>query len=97
MFIWERVNLNENTACNEQFLLFPQCFFFFTRLENFHTFSLNFKLSSADSFNLEEFKICRLGKGQFITKPQSFRLDLEQNGFFMVDDCMIDPKHHFQH
>ena len=45
-------------ACNEQFLLFPQCFF--THLDNFRPFSSNLKLSSAHSFSLEESKICRL-------------------------------------
>ena len=37
-------------ACNEQFLLFRQCFL--PVLENFLPLSLNLKLSSADSFNL---------------------------------------------
>ena len=32
-------------------------------LENFLSFSSNLKLSSANSFSLEESKICRLGKG----------------------------------
>ena len=40
-------------AHNEQFLLFPQCFS--NHWENFLLFSSNMKLSSADSFNLEEF------------------------------------------
>ena len=48
-------------AQNEQFLLFPQVFS--VHLENFLPFSLTLKLSSANSFNLEESKICRLGKG----------------------------------
>ena len=51
----------EEIARNEQFLLFPQCFQLV--LENFLLFSSNSKLSSANSFNLEECKICRLGKG----------------------------------
>ena len=41
-------------ARNEQFLLFPQC------LENFLPFSSNLKLSSANSFSLEECEVCRL-------------------------------------
>ena len=49
-------------ARNEQFLLFPTVFS--TLLENFLPFSSNLKLSSANSFNLEESKICRLEKGQ---------------------------------
>ena len=36
---------------------------FSTRLENFMPFSSNSELSSANSFRLEESKICRLGKG----------------------------------
>ena len=42
-------------ALKEQFLLFP---LFSTRLENFLPFSLNLKLLSANSFSLEESKIC---------------------------------------
>ena len=47
-------------ARNEQFLLFPQCFLPFKKIL---PFSLNLKLSFANSFSLEESKICRLGKG----------------------------------
>ena len=47
-------------ARNEQFLLFPV---FSTCLDNFLPFSSNLKLSSANSFSLEESNICRLGKG----------------------------------
>ena len=47
-------------AHNEQFLLF---LVFSTISENFPTFSSNLKLPSANSLNLEESKICRLGKG----------------------------------
>ena len=36
---------------------------FYTLLENFPPFSLNSKSSSADFLSLEEFNICRLGKG----------------------------------
>ena len=46
---------------NEQFLLFPAVFS--TRLDNFLPFSSNLKLSSANSFSLEESKICRLVMG----------------------------------
>ena len=45
----------------EQFLLFPTVFS--TCLDNFLPFLSNLKLSSANSFILEEFKICCLGKG----------------------------------
>ena len=47
-------------ARNEQFLLFPQCFLFVLRTL---PFSANLKLSSANSFSLEESRICCLGKG----------------------------------
>ena len=47
-------------ARNEQFLLSPTKFS--TRMENFLPFSLNSKLSSANSFHLEELKICPLRK-----------------------------------
>ena len=46
-------------ARNEQFLLFPQCFY---PLGNFPSFPSNLELSSANSFSLEGSKIC-LGKG----------------------------------
>ena len=47
-------------ARKEQFLLFPV---FSTRFDNFLPFSSNLKLSSANSFGLEESKICRLVMG----------------------------------
>ena len=46
-------------ACYKQFLLFPQFSF---RLENFLPFSSDLKLLSANSFSLEESRICRFGK-----------------------------------
>ena len=46
-------------AGNEQFLLFP---LFSTHLENFLPFSSSLKFSSANSFSLEESKICCLEK-----------------------------------
>ena len=51
----------EEIARNEQFLLFPQCFLPDWRI--FLPFSSNLKLSSANSFSLEESKICPLGSG----------------------------------
>ena len=45
-------------ARNEQFLLFPTVFS--THMDNFLPFSSNSKLSSANSFSLEESKICHL-------------------------------------
>ena len=48
-------------ARNKQFLLFPQCFLPVWR--TFCHFLTNLKLPSANSFSLEESKICRLGKG----------------------------------
>ena len=47
---------------------------FSTRLRNFMLFSSNSKLSSANSFNLEKTKICRLGKGKLFSKRQYIRL-----------------------
>ena len=41
-------------ACNEHFLLFPQCFLPF--LNNFPPFLSNLKLLSAKSLSLEEYK-----------------------------------------
>ena len=60
-------SLLENTvgkgeiARNDQFLLFLQCFqpIWIT----FCLFHFNLHLSSANTFSLEESKICRLGKG----------------------------------
>ena len=49
-------------ARNEQFYLFPQCFL--PGLNNFPPFSSNLKLSSANSFSLEESKICHLVMGK---------------------------------
>ena len=46
-------------ARNKQFLLFPQCF---VPILKTICISLNLKLSSANSFSLEESKTCCLGK-----------------------------------
>ena len=51
----------ENTVGKGEISLFPTMFS--TCLESDLPFSSNLKLSSAKSFNLEESKICRLGKG----------------------------------
>ena len=56
---WKHCGKRRNCS-NEQFLLFP---LFSTLLENFLPFSPYLKLSSANSFGLEESEICRLGKG----------------------------------
>ena len=46
---------------NIPFLLFPQCFLpFWRNVCHFHQF---IKVSSANSFGLEQFKICHFGKG----------------------------------
>ena len=50
----------EEIARNEQFLPFPTVFS--TLFENFLPFMSNEKMSSANSFSLEESKICRLGE-----------------------------------
>ena len=49
----------ENTVGKEEI---AHNILFSTHLENFLPFSSNLKLSSANSFNLEESKICRSGK-----------------------------------
>ena len=46
-------------ACNKQFLLFPHCFYPFGEL---YAIFINSKLSSANSFSLEESQICHFGK-----------------------------------
>ena len=46
-------------ASNKQFLHIPQCFLPFRK----PPLSSNLKLLSANSFSLEESKICRMGKG----------------------------------
>ena len=62
--VWEK----EKLFVDEQFLFssqvispFPRVFS--THLENFLPFSSNLKLSSANFFSFEEFKICHLEKG----------------------------------
>ena len=52
---------NGEIARSEQYLFFPQCFLPVWR--TFCCFDKNLKLSSANSFGLEDSKICRLGKG----------------------------------
>ena len=54
------VRKKEEIAHNKQFLLVPV---FSTHLEHFLPFLSNLKLLSANSFNLEGYKICRMGKG----------------------------------
>ena len=51
----------ENTMRKGEIALFPSVFS--THMENFLPFSSNLELSSANSFSLEESKICHLGKG----------------------------------
>ena len=48
-------------ACNEQFLLYPQCFL--PVKENCLLFSSNLKLSSADCYNFDLSKILLSGNG----------------------------------
>ena len=54
------LTLSQTSPRDEQFLLFPQVFSI--HLENFPSSSTNLKLLSANCFNLEESKNCRLGK-----------------------------------
>ena len=65
--LWEKEKLlimstvgKGEIAHNEQSILFPQCFLPFRR--TFCHFYKIKKMSSASSFILEEYKICRLGK-----------------------------------
>ena len=65
-FYMSAVEVFENTvgkgeiACNEQFLLFPQCLLFGELSAIFIKFKI---VVSANSLNLGESKICCLGKG----------------------------------
>ena len=54
-------------ARNEQFLFFPQCFL--PVCITFFHFSSILKLLSANSFSLEESRICRLGKDYRLSLP----------------------------
>ena len=75
-------------AHNEQFLHFPQCFL--PLLEKFLPFSSNLKLSSANSFSLEESKICLL---QLFTERQHFRLAQIKSILKMTGKILVDwPK-----
>ena len=66
---------------------------FSTLLEIFPPFSLNLKLSSANSFSLEESKICRLRKGSPFTKQQNFRLPTskETSWYGLTDEICVWP------
>ena len=55
--LWEKVKLLITSNFSFSHSVFS------IRLESFPLFSSNLKLSSANSFSLEESKICRLGKG----------------------------------
>ena len=55
---WEK----EKLLVTSNFFPFPTVFSI--HFENFMPFSSNSKLSSANSYSLEQSKICRLGKGQ---------------------------------
>ena len=69
LFQFERVyNLSfgkglKNCSQNSDRAISPFPTVFSIHLENFPSFSSNLKLSSANSFNLKECTICRLGKG----------------------------------
>ena len=65
---WKHCGKGE-IARNEQFLLFRQCFL--PICMDFLPFSSNLKLSSANSFSLEESKICCLGKGSWLADLNS--------------------------
>ena len=59
-----------------------------THLENIQSFSKNLKLSSANTFRLEEFKICCLGKGKPFPKRQI--LDSSKQKEFADDNFKFD-------
>ena len=69
----------EEIARDEQFLLFPV---FSTHLENFLPFSSSLKLSSANSFSLEEPKIGGLGNGLLCINKTEKQLTLYQTTHF---------------
>ena len=54
------VEKGEN-AGNQHFLLFPQCFFYPSKIK-FQVLIHTFELSSANAFNLDRFKILSFGK-----------------------------------
>ena len=74
---FENIERKGENACNQYFLLFPQCSLPYQReialfeslwivtvfSTRFLLLSSNLKLSSASSFSLGEPKICRFGKG----------------------------------
>ena len=62
--VFESIVEKEEIARNEQFLLFPQCFLSFLR--TFPPYQSNLKLSSANSFSLEESTILSYGKGLIV-------------------------------
>ena len=64
---------------------------FSTRLDNLLPFSSNLKLSSANSFSLEESKICRLVMG----KPREKILDPYKLKLFADYNLKVDPM--FEH
>ena len=55
---------------------------FSTHLENFLPFSSNLKVLSANSFRLEEFEICRLGKDEPFIRQQNFSINSFPNDKF---------------
>ena len=76
----------ENTVGKGEIALIEQFFLvrlFSTRLDNFLPFLSNLKLSSANSFSLEESKICRLDIGLMTLRERSV-LTLSQTnpGFY---------------
>ena len=71
-------------AHNEQFLLFPRCFLPVWR--TFLPFSLNLKLSSATSPDLEKFNICRLAayNKNIVAVSGCERKQISQVSFFLI-------------
>ena len=69
----------DEIAPNKHFFLFPQCFL--PVLITFHHFNKIWNLSSANSFSLEDSRICHMGKGYCITKQFRLFMILRKKGF----------------
>ena len=82
----------EKIARYEQFLFFPQCFLPFWRTF-YHFHQILIKLSSANSFGLEESKICRLGGINSL--PNDKFLDSSKLKAFADDKINVTEKLNF--
>ena len=69
----------ENTVGKGEIAISPFPTVFSSSLDNFLPFPSNLKLSSANSFSLEESKICRLVMGYPFTKQSKLKMTMETN------------------